>query len=319
MSQSSVTTHKPAAASKSLAVSAPYLDSTAWAFLGLLAAAFLSLFYRWFWIQGQLSAAAPADWGHVFVVPLISGFVVWRHRADLARARVMTFWPAVAPLLLAIMAYFFCVVGIKNHMLQGLTIILALFSATLLVLGPALMRYLFLPIAFLVFAITVAEMIMLRITFPLQLSASYGAYALLSVFGIPFNFDVTLSGNAIELFQNGKSFPLNVAEACSGMRMVIAFLALAGCVALLQTKVWWQRMALLLLGPNVKPLADERNRLHLESANHQLRNQTDQHKINRAHSRQPHENVIQIIRRLLARANARKERTLLAHVFGDLV
>ncbi len=251
MSQSSVTTHKPAAASKTPAVVAPYMDNVAWGFLALLTAAFLGLFYRWFWIQGQLSAAAPADWGHVFVVPLISGFVVWRHRADLARARVMTFWPAVAPLLLAIMAYFFCVVGIKNHMLQGLTIILALFSATLLLLGPALMRYLFLPIAFLIFAITVAEIIMLRITFPLQLSASYGAHALLSVFGVPFDFDVTLSGNAIEILQNGKTFPLNVAEACSGMRMVIAFLALAGCVALLQTKIWWQRVALLLLGPVV--------------------------------------------------------------------
>ncbi len=227
------------------------MDNAAWGFLGLLVLAFFGLFYRWFWIQGQLSAAAPADWGHVFVVPLISGFVVWRHRADIARARVMTFWPAFAPLLLAIMAYFFCVVGIKNHMLQGLTIILAVFSATLLILGPALMRYFFLPIAFLVFGITVAEMIMQRITFPLQLSASSGAHALLSVIGVMFDFDVTKSGNTLEIFKGARSFPLNVAEACSGMRMVIAFLALAGCVALLQTKVWWQRVALLLLGPVV--------------------------------------------------------------------
>jgi hypothetical protein len=116
------------------------------------------------------------------------------------------------------------------------------------------MRSLFLPIAFLVFGITIAEIIMIKITFPLQLTASQGAYGLLSLCGAVGDFEVSVDGNRLDLLKGSKSFPLNVAEACSGMRMVIAFLALAACVALLQTKIWWQRVALLLLGPVVAVL-----------------------------------------------------------------
>src|SRR5690606_27312366 len=44
--------------------------------------------------------------------------------------------------------------------------------------------------------------------------------------------------------------PLNVADACSGMRMVVAFYALAGAVVLLSAKTWWQRIAIMLIaGP----------------------------------------------------------------------
>ena len=253
MSQNTASTAN-AASPVSMTGRATLLDQKALIGLGVVSIAFVGLFYRWFWMQGQMGAAAPSDWGHVFVIPLISGFVIWKNREAIARTRVVAFWPALAPLLLAVMGYFLCIVGIRNHMLQGLCMILAVFSSSLLLLGPAVMRYLFLPIAFLVFGITIAEIIMIKITFPLQLTASKGAYGLLSICGAIADFEVSVDGNRLDLLKGSKSFPLNVAEACSGMRMVIAFLALAACVALLQTKIWWQRVALLLLGPVVAVL-----------------------------------------------------------------
>jgi len=150
------------------------------------------------------------------------------------------------------MTYFTCVLVIKNHMLQGMAMLLTLFAVTLLTLGPAMMRYLFVPIAFLSLGITVAEIIMIKITFPLQLIASQGAYGILLILGVPFGFDISVNGNTLEITSSaGQTFPLNVAEACSGMRMVIAFLALGASVAILSTKIWWQRIALILLGPVV--------------------------------------------------------------------
>jgi exosortase len=72
------------------------------------------------------------------------------------------------------------------------------------------------------------------------------------ILGVPFGFDVNVSGNTLEIVaSDGQVHPLNVAEACSGMRMVIAFLALGASVAILSTKIWWQRVALILLGPVV--------------------------------------------------------------------
>lgn len=223
-----------------------------WVAISVVGAAFLGLYFRWFFLQGVQSAAAPQDWGHAFLIPLISGFLLWRERESIAQTRVATFWPALAPLLLGIMTYFTCVLVIKNHMLQGLAMLLTLFSVALLTMGTAMMRYLFVPIAFLSLGITVAEMIMIKITFPLQLIASQGAYGILLLLGVPFGYEVSVSGNTLEITaSSGQTFPLNVAEACSGMRMVIAFLALGASVAILTTKIWWQRVALILLGPVV--------------------------------------------------------------------
>lgn len=218
------------------------------AIASVLGLAFVALFFRWFLTQHELSLDKPSDWGHSYLVPLISGYLIWQKRAELARASISPFWPGLAPFLLGIVAYFFCVVGVRNHMLQGFSIILALFGLVLLQLGPAAMRTLFLPIAFLGFAVTISEMIMIELTFRLQLVASTGAWIVLSALGFVSGFSCDQNGNVLQIItSSGTVTPLNVAEACSGMRMVIAFIALAGAAALLGCRFWWQRAALMLL------------------------------------------------------------------------
>lgn len=216
-----------------------------------LFAAFAGLFFRWFYIQHLSSSQHMEDWGHAYVIPFVSLYLVHRNRDAIARTRPAAFWPALPVLLLGIMSYFMCVVGIKNHMLQGFSIILTLFALLLLMLGPVMMRYLFLPLALLVFGVTVSERIMITVTFPLQLVASQGAYFILNVIGAIAGFSADVSGNNITVVTStARSIPLNVAEACSGMRMVVAFFALAAVTALLGCRDWWQRVALLLLaGP----------------------------------------------------------------------
>jgi exosortase len=212
-----------------------------------LVAAFIALFWRWFEVQHRHSIGALEDWGHAYVIPFISIWLIWRHRAELSRAPVCTFWPGILPFVAGIAAYFFCVIGIKNHMLQGFSMILALAGLVLFLLGPAVFRVAFLPIAFLAFGVTVSQMIMNLITFRLQLVASQGSWFVLSLIGQVVGFRVDVSGNALEVMYNSRVFPLNVAEACAGMRMVIAFIALAAAVALISCRHWWQRIALLLL------------------------------------------------------------------------
>jgi exosortase/archaeosortase family protein len=72
------------------------------------------------------------------------------------------------------------------------------------------------------------------------------------VVGAIGGFSVDVSGNRIELLTRaGKVIPLNVAEACSGMRMVVAFFALAAAMALISCRYWWQRIVLMLLAAPV--------------------------------------------------------------------
>ncbi len=231
------------------------LTPTGAVMVGVLAAAFLGLFYRWFLKQHQHSWHALEDWGHAYVIPLISGYLIWRHREDLAKLRASVFWPGLAPFALGIVTYFAGVITIRNHMIQGFAIVLALFGLTLLLAGPRFMRYLFIPIGYLVFSVTVSEQIMLAITFKLQLIASKGGYLLLSILGQGLGmwdwFSVTIDGNRLDILYRGTLIPMNVAEACSGMRMVVAFLALSVAVALIACRQWWQRVLLMLLAAPV--------------------------------------------------------------------
>lgn len=216
----------------------------------LLVLAYAALFYRWFERQGLLSWSGLEDWGHAFVIPLISAFFVWKNRERIAAATPRAFWPGLAPLLLGVMSYFYGVVAIQNHMIEGFAVLLSLFGLLLFLLGPGVMRWLFIPVAYLVFGITLAEKIMIEVTFRLQLLASEGAWVMLGTIGALFDFTVDLNGNTLVIFQGDREIPLNVAEACSGMRMVVAFFALSVWVALTWCRAWWQRIMLLLLaGP----------------------------------------------------------------------
>lgn len=224
------------------------LSAGAWTQVVVVVAAFGWLYHDWFTKQALHSKDKMEDWGHAFVVPLISLYFLWRNRAAVLATPTRTFWPGLMPLALGIVCYAFFIVGVPNHMLQGFAMILTLAGAALLITGPAMFRHLFLPIAYLVFAVTLAEQIMSKATFPLQFLASKGAYLMLKVVGSATDaYFVDVNGNTLEMFYKGKSIPLNVAEACAGMRMVVAFVALAGAVALFACRHWWQRIALLLL------------------------------------------------------------------------
>lgn len=219
--------------------------------IAVLAAAFIALFFRWFHTQGKFSSKFIEDWGHSFVIPGISLYLVWMHREALSRLTPRVFWPGLAPFLLGIATYFAGIVTISNHMVQGFAMILTLFGLVLLLLGPNYMRYAFMPISYLVLGVTLSQKIMENVTFQLKLIASQGSYILLDLLGPVFGYSIDLSGNTLHIYaKSGQVIPLNVADACSGMRMVIAFYALAGAVALLTTRRWWQRIALILLaGP----------------------------------------------------------------------
>lgn len=219
---------------------------------GALALAFVGLFFRWFHLQHLHSLDALDDWGHVYIVPLFSAYLVWRERARINAVAPEVFWPGLAPLLLGVMAYFFCVVGVRNHMLQGGAMILTLLGLVLLLLGPSLLRPLFVPIAFLVFGVSVSPQIMIELTFPLQLVASYGASVVLGALSLFTDFTVDAKANVITVTNAaGVARELDVAAACSGMRMVVAFIALAGVTAILGCRFWWQRAALMLLAAPV--------------------------------------------------------------------
>lgn len=208
------------------------------------------LFSQWFFRQNRFSAEQSADWGHAYLVPLISGFYVWKQRHRLMAVTPTVYWPGLLPLVVGIATYMtLSLVPFPGiHMFQGLSLVLSVAGIALLMLGPRMFPHLVFPVGYLAFGVTIGEMVMNKITFQLQLLASQGAALMLRL----MMFTVDIAGNTITLsLSDGRQIPLNVAEACSGMRMVIAFLALGVAVAFFSCEKWWQRTALVLLAAPV--------------------------------------------------------------------
>lgn len=201
------------------------------------------VFFRWLLKQHHFSLKYMEDWGHAWFVPLIAGFVLWQQRERLAQTVREVFWPGLMPVVVGMACYFFFIIIVPNHMLQGGAMILTVFGLVLMLLGPSIMTVVFPAVAYLGFAVTISQQIMTKATFALKLIASSGAGVALDVLGSLFRFDVETSGNIITV----GGFPMNVAEACSGMRTVVAFLALAAAVALIACPHWWQRVWLVAL------------------------------------------------------------------------
>jgi exosortase len=218
----------------------------------VLGAAALVLTCGWlFWdfVQRQFKMAVEhqADWGHTLVIPLIAGYFVYLQRDRILARPLKTTWFGLLVMLVGVGLYMLCTAGplpLRHHNVQGACVALAVAGITLLFCGWHAMRWLAFPLAYMfVFSQYISERLLHTVTFAMQDITAMGAGALLSLF-----LDISRSGNILTIHHGGQALPLNIAEACSGMRMLMAFLALGTALAFTGLRHPWQRVLLVLLG-----------------------------------------------------------------------
>jgi exosortase len=189
----------------------------------------------------------PADWGHLLVIPLIAGWFIWQDRERLAAIRFRTTWVGLLPLGLGLAWYAMCVAGspaLWHHNLRGLGFGVALFGLALLFCGWSAMRVLWFPLLYVViFGQHISAQFLGRLTERLQDFAAKGSWLVLNTIGI----DTDRSGNLLTVWHDGVAKTLNIAEACSGMRMLVAFLALGVAMAYTGLPRLWQRVLLVAM------------------------------------------------------------------------
>jgi exosortase len=208
----------------------------------------LFLFWDFFRTQVRWALGQPADWGHTLVIPLISGYFVYLYRDKLLAKPFQTAWVGLAPVIVGTAIYVLTSVGgiqaIRHHNLQGLGVCVTTFGLVLLLFGWRAMRYLWFPLLYLfVFGQPVSERFMQIVTNRLQDWTAVGSEVSLVVMGL----DAERDGNVLRVFHQGEWLPLNIAEACSGMRMLMAFLALGVAMSFVGLKRYWQRALLVLM------------------------------------------------------------------------
>ena len=215
---------------------------------GVALLVFVAVFWDWFSKQVRYSLEYPADWGHTLLIPFISGWFVWLRRDRLLATPVRPAWSGLVLMVFGLAGYAACTLGpaaLQHHNVRGMTVGATLFGLVLLVTGWGWMRWLCFPIAYFVaFGQYVSERFISIVTYRLQDISAKGAYLLLSLFGM----DIDLTGNVLTVHEGGTSHMLNVAEACSGMRMLVAFLALGVAMAYVSLPTIWQRVTLVAMG-----------------------------------------------------------------------
>lgn len=169
-----------------------------------------------------------ADWyndpnySHGFLVPLISIFLIWRRRRELAEVPLSSSRWGLALIIIG-MIFFIIGNGASEYFTVRLSLIIVIFGMILYFFGRRFLQICWFPLIFLIFMIPIPYVIYYSVTFPMQLLASKVAAFFLQLLGMT----VIRQGNIIHLPQQA----LEVAEACSGMRSLLALLALGALFA----------------------------------------------------------------------------------------
>ena len=195
-----------------------------------------------FWLYWDGLAEAVLRWqlqeeySHGYIIPLVSLFILWERRFQIAASyRGYSWWG----LLIICVALAILLVGEISalYVLIHYSFILLLLGLSIAFLGSAT-RHTWVPIALLGFAVPLPYFIEVVLTSKLQLLSSQLGVEIIRLCRIP----VFLSGNIIDL----GNYQLQVVEACSGLRYLFPLMSLGFIGAYLYQASRWKKVVLFL-------------------------------------------------------------------------
>ncbi|MDI6451823.1 exosortase/archaeosortase family protein [Anaerobaca lacustris] len=172
------------------------------------------------------------------LVPLVAVFFLWRNREGLKDCTLAACWWAGLPLL--ILSQVFRMHGFFTYRLSAerYSIVLTVGAWVLMVAGWQVLRRVVWILLFLFLMFPLPGRLHSGVSDPLQRLATTGSVFLLEAFGVPAD----QQGNIVMLNDN---IPMAVAEACSGLRMLTAFVIVTAFIAYMVKRPRWQKAVLL--------------------------------------------------------------------------
>lgn len=212
------------------------------------------------WLYAPVIASMMGNWwddpnySHGFLVPLVSGYLVWRQRDALMR---LAAGPNPLGLVLVALGLAMLLVGQQAHefYLRRASLIPVLWGLTLTAWGWPVARRTIFAAAYLLLMVPLPYLIYDAVAFPLRLVAARLAGAVVRLFGVP----VLVDGNTLHL----PHVVLDVVDACSGIRSLISLLAAGVILAYLMLPNRWLKLAVVAL---VVPVAVATNALRVATA-----------------------------------------------------
>lgn len=194
-------------------------------------------------------AAMAAIWWHVstythclFIAPLV-GWLVWQRKDEVARLTPQSYWPGLA--LVALGAFGWLIgqaAGVALFRHAGIVFMIQ--ASVLTLLGPQVTRGLLFPLFYLVFLVPFGdELVPMLQTITAKLCMVFLGWA-----GIPAHIEGVFISIPTGAFE--------VAEACSGVKFLVAMIAYAALAANVCFRSWPRRIAFMAMAFVVPILAN---------------------------------------------------------------
>lgn len=202
--------------------------------LKLLAACWLALIVAFHadWAQMADQWWNSSTFNHILLIPAILAWLVHQRAAELAKIAPETWWPGLVIFAGAISVWLlgaFSGLSLGRHLgAVGATI-----GAALTILGPRAGAGLAFPLGYLLFLVPFGE----ELVVPMQMVTAKLTIGLVHLSGIPARIDGVFIDTPAGLFE--------VAEACSGVKFLIAMMAF-GALAANVCFLSWRRRALFM-------------------------------------------------------------------------
>lgn len=200
----------------------------------VLFVAFFNLFERLpkLWFEGD------GYYSHGAIVPLISGYIIYRWWPRLKDIPVRPFALAAVPLILSGWLLF---AGVRVEQVQilSLSLVLMILFGVWFVAGGRWTLALAGPIFYLLFGLPIWSHVIDTYTNPLQVISTDVSYALLQMLNFkPYQYDSTTIHLA--------NFTLDVGVPCSGLKLVIAVSAFTVFFMMIAQLKWWGNMLMVM-------------------------------------------------------------------------
>jgi exosortase D (VPLPA-CTERM-specific) len=184
--------------------------------------------------------------GGLLIVPMCI-YLIWRDREKLKTLEVKPDWRALSVLTLAIVIFIVGELGAELFTTR-VSMLIFVVGAVWLLYGPAVLKTLRFPLAFLFLMLPLPGFIYRNLTFPLQILSSTLSVNLLQALGI----SVHREGNVIDM----DFTRFQVVEACNGLRFILPLLIIGVLMAFLSHKPMWKRLFLIAAGVPIAILAN---------------------------------------------------------------
>jgi len=175
--------------------------------------------------------------GYAFFVPPVAIYILWLDRESILAAPAKPYWPALS---LVVLGFCLMLIGFLGALsfLSRIAFVVTIIGVVWTVAGTAVLRAALFPILLLLFMFPIPLYAYQRLTLPLQSLAADLATWGLDTIGIP----VYQQGNVLNLPDR----PLEVVEACSGIRSLLSLTFLAVAYGRLCEPRLWAKIALVI-------------------------------------------------------------------------